>query len=216
MGAEDQFKGIIDLVEMKARHLARRDAGRASTTSSRFRRDLLEQAKEYREKMIEAVSEFDDELFEKFVEGQPLTNDEIRAGIRKATIALKIFPVICGSAFKNKGVQTMLDAVVDYLPSPLDVPPIEGVDDRQSEKMLTRKASDNEPFAALVFKIMTDPYVGQLAFFRVYSGKLASGESVYNVAKGRKERIGRLLRMHANKREEIQEIWPAISAPRWV
>src|SRR6185369_7902049 len=130
----------------------------------------------------------------------------IRAGIRKATIALQIFPVICGTAFKNKGVQTMLDAVVDYLPSPLDVPPIEGSDVDDSEKTLIRHPSDKEPFSALVFKIMTDPYVGQLAFFRVYSGSLKSGDSVYNVAKRRKERIGRLLRMHANKREDIQEI----------
>ena len=168
--------------------------------------DLVDKAKEYREKMIEAISEFDDKLFEKFIEGTAVSNDEIRAGIRKATIALKIFPVICGTAFKNKGVQTMLDAVVDYLPSPLDVPPVEGTDIDDPEKMLIRNASDSEPFSALVFKIMTDPYVGQLAFFRVYSGTLKSGDSVYNVAKGRKERIGRLLRMHANKREEIQEI----------
>ncbi len=169
--------------------------------------DLVAKAREYREHMIEAVSEHDDKLFEKYVEGKPLTNEEIRAGIRKATIALKIFPVICGTAFKNKGVQTMLDAVVDYLPSPLDVPPVEGVSVDDPNTALIRNASDSEPFAALVFKIMTDPYVGQLAFFRVYSGHLAAGDSVYNVAKGRKERIGRLLRMHANKREEIQEIF---------
>ena len=205
VGAEDQFKGIIDLVQMKAR-IWRDETLGAEYDEVEIPAELLEQAREYREKMIEAVAEHDDELFEKFVEGQPLTEAEIQRGIRKATIALKIFPVICGSAFKNKGVQTMLDAVVDYLPSPLEVPPVEGtaVDDRT--KTLTRQASDSEPFAALVFKIMTDPYVGQLAFFRVYSGKLAAGESVYNVAKGRKERIGRLLRMHANKREEIQEI----------
>jgi elongation factor G len=157
--------------------------------------------------MIEAIAESDDgHLFEKFITGEAISNAEIRAGIRKATVALKIFPVICGSAFKNKGVQTMLDAVVDYLPSPLDVPPVEGVDVDDPEKTLIRKASDSSPFAALVFKIMTDPYVGQLAFFRVYSGTLKSGDSVYNVAKRRKERIGRLLRMHANKREDIQEI----------
>ena len=168
--------------------------------------DLLERAKEYREKMIEAISEFDDRLFEKFIEGEAISTDEIRAGIRKATIALKIFPVICGTAFKNKGVQTMLDAVVDYLPSPLDVPPVEGQDLDDPSKILIRRASDEEPFSALVFKIMTDPYVGQLAFFRVYSGTLKTGDSVYNVAKRRKERIGRLLRMHANKREEIQDI----------
>src|ERR1035438_1903164 len=168
--------------------------------------DLKEKAKEYRALMIEAISEHDEALMHKFIEGESVTNDEIRAGIRKATIAMHIFPVICGTAFKNKGVQTMLDAVVDYLPSPLDVPPIEGHDVDDPEKILIRHASDSEPFSALVFKIMTDPYVGQLAFFRVYSGTLKAGEFVFNVAKSRKERVGRLLRIHANKREEIQEI----------
>ena len=205
IGAEDQFKGIIDLVEMRA-VIWRDETLGAKFDVEEIPADLLEKAKEYREKMIEAASEFDHVLFEKFVEGQPVTNAEIRAGLRSATIALKIFPVICGTAFKNKGVQTMLDAVVDYLPSPLDVPPVEGTDVDNTESVLTRNASDKEPFAALVFKIMTDPYVGQLAFFRVYSGSLKSGDSVYNVAKARKERIGRLLRMHANKREEIQDI----------
>jgi len=205
VGAEDQFKGVVDLVDMKAMVWRDETLG-AEYDIVEIPADLLEKAKEYREKMIEVISEFDNALFEKFVEGQPVTNDEIRAGIRSATIALKVFPVICGSAFKNKGVQTMLDAVVDYLPSPLDVPPIEGEDVDNPEKTLVRHASDKEPFSALVFKIMTDPYVGQLAFFRVYSGTLKSGDSVYNVAKRRKERIGRLLRMHANKREEIQEI----------
>src|ERR1700742_4178074 len=156
--------------------------------------------------MIEAVSEFDDKLFEKYVAGAALSVDEIKAGIRKATIAMKIFPVICGSAFKNKGVQTMLDAVVDYLPSPLDIPDVKGTDVTDKNIKLTRKASDSEPFSALVFKIMTDPFSGQLAFFRVYSGKMNAGESIFNVAKGRKERVGRLLRMHSNKREDIQEI----------
>ena len=206
VGAEDQFKGIIDLVQMKAR-IWRDETLGAEYDEIEIPEELLEQARDYREKMIEAVAEHDDTLFEKFVEGHALTEAEIHHGIRKATIALKIFPVICGSAFKNKGVQTMLDAVVDYLPSPLDVPPVEGTAIDDPTKILTREASDSEPFAALVFKIMTDSYVGQLAFFRVYSGKLAAGESVYNVAKGRKERIGRLLRMHANKREEIQEIF---------
>jgi elongation factor G len=206
VGAEDQFKGIIDLVRMKAL-LWRDETLGAEYDEVEIPEGLLELAREYREKMIEAVAEHDDALFEKFVEGTALTEAEIQRGIRKATIALKIFPVICGSAFKNKGVQTMLDAVVDYLPSPLEVPPVEGMDVNDPTKTLVRKASDSEPFSALVFKIMTDPYVGQLAFFRVYSGKLAAGESVYNVAKGRKERIGRLLRMHANKREEIQEIF---------
>jgi elongation factor G len=206
VGAEDQFKGIIDLVQMKAR-IWRDETLGAEYDEIEIPEELLEQAQDYREKMIEAVAEHDDTLFEKFVEGQALTEVEIQRGIRKATIALKIFPVICGSAFKNKGVQTMLDAVVDYLPSPLEVPPVEGTAVGDPTQTLTRQASDSEPFAALVFKIMTDPYVGQLAFFRVYSGRLAAGESVYNVAKGRKERIGRLLRMHANKREEIQEIF---------
>jgi elongation factor G len=205
VGGEDQFKGVVDLVEMKAM-LWRDETLGAEYDAVEIPADLVEKAKEYREKMIETVAEHDDHMFGKFIEGQPISNDEIRAGIRKATIALKIFPVICGSAFKNKGVQTMLDAVVDYLPSPLDVPPIEGIDVDHPDKTLVRHASDSEPFAALIFKIMTDPYVGQLAFFRVYSGTLQSGDSVYNVARGRKERIGRLLRMHANKREDIQEI----------
>jgi elongation factor G len=205
VGAEDQFKGVVDLVEMKALIWLDETLGAEYDTVD-IPADLVERAKEYREKMIEAIAEFDDELFAKFIEGQQPSNAEIKRGIRKATIALKIFPVICGTAFKNKGVQTMLDAVVDYLPSPLDIPPVEGhaIDDQ--EKVVVRNASDSEPFAALVFKIMTDPFVGQLAFFRVYSGRLGSGESVFNVAKGRKERVGRLLRMHANKREEIQEI----------
>ena len=205
VGAEEHFKGIVDLVKMKA-VIWRDETLGAEFDVTEIPEDLLEKAKAYREQMIEAVSEFDDRLFAKFVEGQPLTNEEISAGIRKATIALKIFPVICGSAFKNKGVQTMLDAVVDYLPSPLDIPPVRGTSLDDKEVKLTREASDSEPFSALVFKIMTDPYSGQLAFFRVYSGKLSAGESVYNVAKGRRERVGRLMRMHANKREDIAEI----------
>ncbi len=205
IGAEEKFLGIVDLVEMRG--IVWRD----ETLGSQYDvveipDDLKEKAKEYRALMIEAISEHDEALMHKFIEGETVTNDEIRAGIRKATIALQIFPVICGTAFKNKGVQTMLDAVVDYLPSPLDVPAIEGHDVDDHDKILVRHASDSEPFAALVFKIMTDPYVGQLAFFRVYSGTLKSGEHVFNVAKSRKERVGRLLRMHANKREEIQEI----------
>jgi elongation factor G len=205
VGAEEHFKGIIDLVKMKA-VLWRDETLGAEFDVVDIPADLLEKAQEYREKMIEAVSEHDDVLMHKFLEGEALTEKEIAAGIRKATIALKIFPVICGSAFKNKGVQTMLDAVVDYLPSPLDIPAIHGTDIDDKTKILTRNASDTEPFAALVFKIMTDPFSGQLAFFRVYSGKMSAGESIYNVAKGRKERVGRLMRMHANKREDIQEI----------
>src|SRR5262249_19692684 len=140
------------------------------------------------------------------VEGETITEEELKAGIRKATIAQKIFPVICGTAFKNKGVQNLLDAVVDYLPSPLDIPPVEGHDPSDETKVIIRNASDNEPFAGLIFKIMTDPFVGQLAFLRVYSGRLLSGDTIYNVSKSRKERIGRLVKMHANKREEITEI----------
>jgi elongation factor G len=205
VGAEENFKGIVDLVKMKA-CIWRDETLGAKFDIVEIPEDLKEKALEYRAAMIEAVSEHDDTLFEKYVEGKELTEAEISAGIRKATIALKIFPVICGSAFKNKGVQTMLDAVVDYLPSPLDIPPVEGTDVDDKDVIITRHASDDEPFSALVFKIMTDPYAGQLAFFRVYSGKMMAGESVYNVAKGRKERVGRLLRMHANKREDIQEI----------
>jgi elongation factor G len=205
VGAEDQFKGIVDLVAMKA-VIWRDETLGAEFDVVDIPEDLFEKAQSYREQMIEAVSEFDDVLFEKFVHGETLTNAEVQAGIRKATIAMKIFPVICGSAFKNKGVQTMLDAVVDYLPSPLEIPAIQGLDVDDPTVKLVRHASDSEPFAALVFKIMTDPYSGQLAFFRVYSGKLNAGESVFNVAKGRKERVGRLMRMHANKREDIQEI----------
>lgn len=205
VGSEDQFKGVVDLVAMKA------VIWRDETLGAKFDvvdipEDLAEKAQQYREQMIEAVSESDDALFEKFVNGEALTTEEIRSGVRKATIGMKIFPVICGSSFKNKGVQTMLDAVVDYLPSPLDIPPVEGSDVNDADKKLIRKSSDDEPFSALVFKIMTDPYSGQLAFFRVYSGKMNAGESVYNVAKGRRERVGRLMRMHANKREDINEI----------
>ncbi len=205
VGAEDQFKGVVDLVKMKARVWRDETLG-AKYDDIDVPADLIEKSKEYRDKLIEAVSESDDVLMEKYIEGQAITEQELRAGIRKATVLQKIFPVICGSSFKNKGVQNLLDAVVDYLPSPLDVPPIKGVAVDDPEQTLERKASDSEPFAALVFKIMTDPFVGQLCFIRVYSGKLNAGESIYNVSKGRRERVGRLVKMHANKREEIQEI----------
>jgi elongation factor G len=204
IGAEDQFKGVVDLVEMKAVIWLDETLG-AKFDIVDIPEDLVEKAKVYREQMIEAVSEFDDVLFGKFVEGEPLSIDEIKAGIRKATIALKVFPVICGSAFKNKGVQTMLDAVVDYLPSPLDTKETHGLDP-DNGATIVRKADDKEPFAALAFKIMADPFVGQLTFIRVYSGQLKSGESVLNSRTQRHERIGRLLKMHANKREDIQEI----------
>src|SRR5579872_742915 len=205
IGAEDQFKGVIDLVKMNARVWRDETLG-AAFDDVEIPADLLDQAREYREKLVEAVSEVDDHLFSKFVEGQPVTEAELKAGIRKATILQKIFPVVCGTAFKNKGVQNLLDAVVDYLPSPLDIPPVHGLDVDDKTKEVIRNASDSEPFAALVFKIMTDPFVGQLAFIRVYSGKLNAGEGVYNVAKGRRERIGRLVKMHANKREDITEV----------
>ncbi len=205
VGAEDQFKGIVDLVTMKAR-IWRDETLGAEYDDVDIPADLIERAKEYREKLIEAVAESDDVLFEKFVEGQTITEQELAAGIRKATIGQKIFPVICGSSFKNKGVQNLLDAVCDYLPAPSDIPPIKGTAVDNPDQILERKASDSEPFAALVFKIMTDPFVGQLCFIRVYSGKLNAGESIYNVTKGRKERVGRLVKMHANKREEIQEV----------
>ncbi len=206
VGSEDQFKGIVNLITMKAR-IWRDETLGAAFDDVEIPAELRAQAEEYREKMIEAVSEIDEALFEKYVHGEAIAEDELRAGIRRGTIAQKIFPVICGSAFKNKGVQGLLDAVVDYLPSPTEVPPIEGTAVDDPSKVLVRHSSDTEPFAALVFKIMTDPFVGQLAFIRVYSGKLATGDSVYNVAKGRKERIGRIVRMHANKREEMQEIY---------
>ena len=206
VGAEEHFKGIIDLVEMNA-VIWRDETLGAKFDIVEIPENMKEKAAQYREAMIEAVSESDDVLFEKFVNGEKVTPAEIKAGIRKATILMKIFPVICGSSFKNKGVQTMLDAVVDYLPSPLDIPSVEGHDVDDPEIILSRKASDSEPFAGLVFKIMTDPFVGQLAFFRVYSGKLNAGDTIYTVNKGRKERVGRLLRMHANKREEITDIF---------
>jgi elongation factor G len=205
IGAEDQFTGIVDLVSMKARVWLDETLG-AKYDEIEIPADMAAQAKEYHDRLIEAVSETDDKLFEKFVEGQPITEQELRAGVRKATIAQKIFPVVCGTAFKNKGVQNLLDAVVDYLPSPLDVPAIAGTDVADPSKLVERKADDSEPFSALVFKIMTDPFVGQLAFIRVYSGRLSAGDSVYNVAKSRRERIGRLVKMHANKREEITEV----------
>ncbi len=205
VGAEDQFKGIIDLVTMKARIWQEETLG-AKYDDVEIPEHLLEAAQAQRELMIEAVSECDDHLMEKYLNGVAPTEAELVAGIRKGTLAQAFFPVILGSAFKNKGVQNMLDAVVAYLPSPLDVPPMMGVDYDHRDREVLRKADDSEPFSALVFKIMTDPFVGQLSFIRVYSGKLNTGDHVMNVAKGRTERIGRLVKMHANKREEIQDI----------
>jgi elongation factor G len=206
IGAEDQFRGVVDLVVMRGRVWSDETLG-AEYEDTEIPADLLDQAKQCREQLIEAVAESDDHLFDKYVQEHDVSQDELKAAIRRATIAQKIFPVVCGAAFKNKGVQNLLDAVVDYLPSPIEVPPVEGVSVDDPNVTIQRIASDDAPFSALIFKIMTDPFTGQLAFLRCYSGKLSSGETIYNVAKGRRERIGRLVRMHANKREDIQEIF---------
>jgi elongation factor G len=205
VGAEDKFRGCVDLVKMKAVLFDDETLG-AKYVVEDIPADLLPKAREYREHMIEKLADVDDAIMEKFLNGEQPMEAEIMAAIRKGTIAMKIFPVICGSAFKNKGVQLLLDAVVDYLPSPLDIPPVTGINPKTGQEG-ERKAADNEPFAAMAFKIMTDPFVGQLTFIRVYSGTLHSGSYVYNSTKGTRERIGRLLKMHANKREEIQEIY---------
>ena len=205
VGKEDYFKGIIDLVTMKAIIWDEESLG-ATFHEEEIPADDLDLAREYREKMIEELSSHDDILMEKYLAGEALTEDEIVRAIRTSTIDIKICPVICGSAFKNKGVQNLLDSVVAYLPSPLDIPAIRGVKEGTDEE-IERHADDKEPFAALAFKIMTDPFVGQLTFFRVYSGVLAAGSYVYNSSKGKRERIGRILKMHANKREEIKEVY---------
>jgi elongation factor G len=204
IGAESEFVGIVDLVDMKAR-IYKDDLGQEIEVAD-IPEELVEKAEEYRIAMVEAVAENDEELMMKYLEGEELTEEEIRNGIRKGTIENKIVPVLCGSAYKNKGVQLLLDAIVAYMPSPLDIPPIKGVLADTGEEAV-RKADDNEPFSALAFKIMVDPYVGKLAFFRVYSGTLDAGSYVYNSTKGKKERIGRILQMHANKREEISKVY---------
>ena len=204
IGAEEGFKGVIDLVKMKSIIWNEEDNG-STFVYSEIPENLLPGALEWREKMIEAAAESSDALMEKYFEGQELTEAEVMHGLRKRTISLEIFPMLCGSAFKNKGVQAMLDAVIDYLPSPIDVPPIKGID-AHTEQPIERLSSDSEPFSALAFKIMTDPFVGSLTFVRVYSGVLNSGDSVICSQRSNKERIGRLLLMHANTREEIKEI----------
>jgi len=204
IGSEDKLRGVVDLIEMKAILWNDETLG-ASYEEGEIPEGLQLEAEERRQKLIEKVAEQDDVLFEKYVEAEDISIPELKAAIRRATIALKITPTLAGSAFKYKGVQRLLDAVVDFLPSPLDVPAMEGTD-LAGEEAIVRKSSDGEPFSALVFKILTDSFIGQLVFVRVYSGVLKAGESVYNVAKGRKERIGRLLEMHANKREEQTEI----------
>lgn len=204
IGKESDFIGIIDLVTMKA-EIYKDDLGK-EIEETEVPQDMMDLAQEYREKLIEAASDNDEELMMKYLEGEELTVEEIKAAIRKGTLSNKLVPVLCGSSYKNKGVQLVLDAVVDYLPSPLDIPPVEGTNIDGDEKMI-RKADDNEPFSALAFKIMVDPYVGKLAFFRVYSGKVEAGSYVYNSTKGKRERIGRIVLMHANHREEVKEVY---------
>jgi elongation factor G len=204
VGVEDAFRGVVDLIEMKTVLWRDEELG-AKFDVYPIDGKLLDEAKHARERMVEAIADVDDAVMAKFVSGQPLSADELRAGLRRATIALRAVPVLCGSAFKNKGVQPLLDAVVDFLPSPADIPPVRGIDPA-SEQPIERRASDDEPFSALAFKIMNDAFVGQLTFFRVYSGTLDAGSTVYNATKAKRERIGRLLRMHANKREDIKVI----------
>jgi len=213
IGSEDKFKGVVDLVRMKAITYKDETMG-AEYDVADIPADMMAEAQEYREKLIEKVSEHDDKLLEKYLGGVAISEDEIKAALRNRVIKsvreeeAPFVVVICGSAFKNKGVQPLLDAIVDYLPSPIDVPPIMGLDpNAKEETLIERPAKDEAPFAALAFKIMTDPFVGQLTFIRVYSGVLTSGSSVYNATKGRTERVGRLLKMHANKREEIKEVY---------
>jgi len=203
IGAEDNFKGVVDLLKMKAIIWDEASQGMKFTFED-IPAELVEDAKKWRENMIEAAAEASEELMNKYLEEGELTEDEIKLALRTRTINVEIQPMLCGTAFKNKGVQRMLDAVIDYLPSPVDIPPVSGTD--EDDQPATRKADDSEKFAALAFKLMTDPYVGQLTFVRVYSGVLNSGDSVYNPIKSKKERIGRILQMHANEREEIKEI----------
>jgi len=205
IGREAEFRGAVDLVTMKA-YLYDDESLGAKYRIEEVPAELADLAKEYRDKMLESVAEHDEQVLERYLNGHSLTPEEIRRAIRAGTISLKVTPVLCGSAFKNKGVQQLLDAVVDYLPSPLDVPPVVGVDP-STGKEVTRQASDDEPFAALAFKIMTDPFAGQLTYFRVYSGTLKTGVPVYNLTKDTKERVGRLLKMHANKREDIDAVY---------
>ncbi len=204
IGHEDGFRGVVDLLSMRAITYRDETLG-ADYDESAIPADMADLAHTYREQMVERIVECDDSLLEKYMNGEAISSDELRQSLRRSVIAMKLFPVLCGSSFKNKGVQPLLDAVVDYLPSPLDVPAVTGLDDKGAET--ARPAADDAPFAALVFKIMTDPFVGQLAFIRVYSGHLDSGQSVWNSTRQKRERIGRLLKMHANKREEISEVW---------
>jgi elongation factor G len=205
IGKEDDFTGVIDLMEMKA-YIYKNDLGNDITVED-IPEDMKELAEEYRLKMVESIAETNDDLTNKFLEGEEITVEELKSALRAATIAVKVIPVLCGSAYKNKGVQKLLDAVIEYMPSPLDVPAIQGILPDDEESVVERHSSDTEPFSALAFKIMSDPFVGKLAFFRVYSGTLNSGSYVLNSTKGKKERVGRILQMHANKREEIEKVY---------
>ena len=204
IGAEDQFRGPIDLISMKAFFYDDETLG-AKYVEGDIPAEYLEQAKEYRERMIEAISDVDEKVMEKFLEGKEVSADEIRSALRKGTVEMKLTPVLCGTAFKNKGVQHLLDAIIDYLPSPYDIPPVVGISPDDNSEQL-RKPDAKEPFSAFAFKVMTDPFVGQLTFLRVYSGTMNAGSYVYNSTKATKERVGRLLKMHANKREDIKEV----------
>ena len=204
IGKEGDFKGIIDLVDMNA-DVYYDDLGKDMRVEE-IPEDMLELAQEYRDKLIEAAADFDDEIMEMYLEGEDVPSDKIREALRKATVAVKLVPVTCGTSYKNKGVQKLLDAIVDYMPSPLDIPPIEGKDPKTDEVMY-READDDAPFSALAFKIMADPFVGKLSFFRVYSGKLETGKTVMNSTKGQRERVGRILQMHANHREDIEWVY---------
>jgi len=206
IGREDQYRGLVDLIdEVGLVWTDDDDSLGKEYTKIEIPADMRDQVKEYREKMIEGLAEVDEHLMEKYVHGQPITPAELKAAVRKGTISMKLFPILCGASFKNKGVQPLLDAVIDYLPSPLDIPPMQGINP-ETKEVEERKASDDAPFAALAFKIMNDQHVGQLVFLRVYSGTLEAGSGVYNSTKDKKERVGRLLRMHANKKEEIEAV----------
>ncbi len=205
IGAEDQFEGVVDLVKMKAIYWDDETKG-ANFEEREIPDELKSKCQELHEQMVEAAAEANEELMDKYLENSELSAAEVRQGLRQRTLANEIVCVLCGSAFKNKGVQAMLDAVVDYMPSPLDVPPVQGIANDADETIITRQADDKEPFAALAFKIATDPFVGQLVFFRVYSGVLKAGDSVYNPVKGKKERTGRILQMHSKERKEIKEV----------
>ncbi len=204
IGKEDSFRGIVDLVEMNAQ-VFYDDLGKDMRTEE-IPEDMRDLAAEYRDKLLEAVSDFDEEIMEMYLEGEDVPADKIKAAIRRATVAVKMVPVVCGTSYKNKGVQKLLDAIVDYMPSPLDVPAVEGTNPK-TEEVETRAADDSAPFSALAFKIMSDPYVGKLAFFRVYSGTLETGKTVMNSTKGVRERVGRILQMHANHREDLTQVW---------